>query len=152
MEYSTMMLIALLGAISVLLMLYLYIFMFNHRTFIGLWFMGWAIVAFNYGLDAFFPDLLRQNHLILYLSLSSYFFANLLISWGTFIFLKIKAGRSLFLSLGIIWLLFFVFFAKQNWSDLQMIKYTYLAVFALSFRVGAAMISSAPKSESLLSF
>ncbi len=143
MEPSTMLLIASLGAISVLLMLYVYIFMFENSMFMGLWFMGWAIIAFNYSLDAFFPDLLRQNQLILYLSLSSYFFANLLIAWGTFIFLKIKAGRTLVLSLGIIWLLLFVFFLKQNWSDLQMIQYTYLAVFALSFRVGAAMISAA---------
>lgn len=143
MDPSTMLLIASLGAIAVLLMLYVYIFMFENRIFIGMWFIGWTIVAFNYSLDAFSPSLLRQNQLILLLSLSSYFYANLLISWGTFIFLKIKARISLLLSLGIIWLLFFVFFANQNWPDLQMIQYTFLTVFALAFWVGTAMIRSA---------
>ncbi|BBB93504.1 bifunctional diguanylate cyclase/phosphohydrolase [Methylomusa anaerophila] len=152
MEPSTILLIASLGAIAVLLMLYIYIFMFENRFFIGLWFTGWVIIAFNYSLDAFFPSVLRQNRLILLLSLSSYFYANLLISWGTFIFLKVKAGISLFLSIGIIWLLFFIFFSKQNWSDLQMIQYTFLAVFALSFCVGAAMIRSAKRYGNLALF
>jgi diguanylate cyclase (GGDEF)-like protein len=152
MEPSTMLLIASLGAIAVLLMLYVYMFMFGNRTFIGLWFIGWAIIAFNYSLDAFFPSLLRQNHLILLLSLSSYFYANLLISWGTFIFLKIKSRMSLFLSVGIIWLLLFVFFSNQNWPDLQMIQYTFLAVFVLSSWVGAAMVRSAKRYGKLALF
>lgn len=152
MQTSDILLIASLGAISVLLMLYVYIFMFERRLFLGLWFIGWAIIAFNYSLDAFFPNLLRQNHLVLFLSLSSYFYANLLISWGTLIFLKMKAGISLFLSVGITWLLFFIFFSNQNWSDLQMIKYTCLAVFALSSWVGAAMIRSAKRYGNLALF
>jgi len=152
MQTSAILLIASLGAISVLLMLYVYIFMFERRLFLGLWFLGWAIIAFNYSLDAFFPDLLRQNHLVFFLSLGSYFFANLLISWGTLIFLKIKAGISLLLSVGIIWILFFVFFSNQYWSDLQMIKYTYLAVFALSFWVGATMIRSVKRYGNLALF
>ena len=152
MQTSTILLIASLGAISVLMMLYAYIFMFESRLFLGLWFIGWAVIAVNYSLDAFSPNLLRQNHLILLLSLSSYFYANLLISWGTLIFLKIKAGISLFLSVGIIWLLFFIFFSNQNWPDLQMIKYTSLAVFALSSWIGAAMIRSAKKYGNLALF
>lgn len=152
MQTSAMLLIASLGAISVLLMLYIYIFMFEHRLFLGLWFIGWVIIAFNYSLDAFFPNLLRQNHLILFLSLSSYFYANLLISWGTLIFLRIKTKISLFLSVGIIWLLFFVFFSYRNWSDLQMIKYTYLGVFVLYSWVGAAMIKSAQRYGNLVIF
>ncbi|MBN7772626.1 diguanylate cyclase [Clostridium aminobutyricum] len=152
MQTSAILLIASIGAISVLLMLYVYIFMFERRLFLGLWFIGWSIIAINYSLDAFFPDLLRQNHLILLLSLSSYFYANLLISWGTLIFLKIKSGISLFLSIGIIWLLFFVFFSNQNGSDLQIIKYTYLAIFALSFWIGAAMIMSAKRYGNLALF
>jgi diguanylate cyclase (GGDEF)-like protein len=150
MQTPVLVLIASLGSISVLLMLYVYIFMFERRLFLGLWFIGWAVIAFNYSLDAFFPNLLRQNHLILLLSLSSYFYANLLISWGTFIFLKIKAGRFLFLSVGTIWLLFFIFLANRNWSDLQMIQYTSLTVFALSFWVGAAMIRSAKRYGNLV--
>lgn len=152
MEPSALLLIASLGAISVLLMLYVYIFRFENRIFIGLWFIGWAVIAFNYSLDAFFPSLLRQNHLLLLLSLGSYFYANLLISWGTLIFLKIKAGISLISGLGIVWLSFFIFFTKQNWPDLQMIQYTFLAVFALSFWVGVAMIRSAKRYGKLALF
>ncbi|MDD3023818.1 MAG: diguanylate cyclase [Syntrophomonadaceae bacterium] len=152
MQNTVILLIASLGAISVLLMLYVYIFIFEHRLFIALWFFGWAIIAFNYSLDAFFPNLLRQNHLILFLSLSSYFYANLLIFWGTLKFLKNRAGICLLLSIGIIWLLFFIFFLNLNRSDLQMIKYTYLAVFTLSFWVGVALIRSAKRYGNLALF
>ncbi len=145
MQTSGMLLIASLGSISVLLMLYVYIFMFERKLFFGLWFIGWIIIAFNYSLDAFSPNLLRQYHLILFLSLCSFFYANLLISWGTLIFLKIKAGIPMFLSVGIIWLVLFIFFSSLNWSDLQMIKYTSLSVFALSSWVGIAMIRSAKR-------
>ncbi|NPV91028.1 MAG: diguanylate cyclase [Firmicutes bacterium] len=151
MQASAILLIVSLGAISVLLMLYVYIFMFERRLFLGLWFIGWAVIAFNYSLDAFYPDLLRQNHLILFLSLGSYFLANLLISWGTLLFLKIKAGIPLFLSAGMIWLLFFILFSS-SWSDLQLIKYTFLAVFALSSWVGVAMIRAAGRYGNLALF
>lgn len=40
MQTSSILLIASLGAISVLLMLYVYIFMFEHKLFLGLWFIG----------------------------------------------------------------------------------------------------------------
>jgi len=152
MQTSSLLLIASLGAIAVLLMLYIYIFMFERRIFLGLWFMGWTIIAVNYSLDAFFPNLLRQNQLILFLSLSSYFYANLLISWGTLVFLKIKAGVSLFLSLGLIWLLFFIFFSRLNSPDLLMIEYTFLAVFALSSWVGVALIRSTKRHGHLALF
>jgi len=145
MHSSAILLIASLGAISVLLMLYVYIFMFERRLFLGLWFIGWSIIGINYSLDAFYPDLLRQNHLILLLSLSSYFFANLLIFWGTLAFLKVKARISLFLSIGLIWLSFFIFFSNQNWSDLQIIQYTNLGVLALSCLAGAALIRAAKR-------
>lgn len=153
METSALLLIASLGAISVLLMLYAYIFTFDHRLFLGLWFIGWAVIALNYSLDAFFPDLLRQNRLILGLSLSSYFWANLLISWGTFIFLKIKAGMSLLLTAGMVWLFFFIFlFANRSGSALQMIQYTCFAVYVLSSWVGIAMIRSAGRYGNLALF
>ncbi len=152
MQTSTLLLIASLGAISVLLVLYFYIFMFERRLFLGLWFIGWAVIALNYSLDAFFPDLLRKNHLILLLSLSSYFCANLLISWGTLIFLKVKTRISLLLCVGVFWLLIFIFFSNRHWSDLQMIKYTSLAVFALFFWIGVAMISSSKRYGNLAVF
>lgn len=152
MQTSTVLLIATLGAISVLLMLYVYIYTFENRLFLGLWFIGWAIVAVNYGLDAFSPYLLRQNHTIFFLSLISYFYANLLISRGTLIFLKTKVKISLFLSIGMVWLLFFIFFSTRNWSDLQMVKYTHLSVFALSAWIGTAMIRSAKRYGNLALF
>ena len=152
MQTSTLLLIASLGAISILLMLYIYIITFEYRLFLGLWFIGWAIVAINYSLDAFYPDLLRQNHTILFLSLISYFYANLLISQGTLIFLKTKVKTSQFLSIGLVWLLFFIFFPARNWPDLQMIKFTYLSVFALSAWVGTAMIRSAKRYGKLALF
>ena len=152
MQTSTLLLIASLGAISILLMLYIYIITFEYRLFLGLWFIGWAIVAINYSLDAFFPDLLRQNHTIFFLSLISYFYANLLISQGTLIFLKTKVKTSQFLSIGMVWLLFFIFFSARNWSDLQLIKHTYLSVFALSAWVGTAMIRSAKRYGKLALF
>jgi len=118
MQTSTLLLIASLGAISVLLMLYI----------------------------------LRQNRIIFFLSLISYFYANLLISQGTLIFLKTKVKNSLFLSIGLVWLLFFIFFSARNWPDLQMIKYTYLYVFALSAWVGTVMIRSAKRYGKLALF
>lgn len=152
MPTSAIFLITSLGAISVLLMLYVYIFLFERRLFLVLWFLGWAVIAFNYALDVFYPDLLRQNHLVLLLSLSSYFCANLLIVWGTLRFLEIKAGIFLFLSLGTTWLLFFIFFSTGNWSDLQMIQFTTLSVFTLSVWVGAVMIRAAKKYGKLALF
>ncbi len=126
--------------------------MFERRLFLGLWFIGWAIIAINYGLDAFFPDLLRQNRLILTLSLGSYFCANLLIAWGNLLFLKVKAGKFLFLGGGIIWLSFFLFFSSQNLPDIQMIQFTILAVFALSTGIGIAMVRSVGKYGKLALF
>jgi len=143
MHTSQILLISSLGAIVVLLMLYVYIFMFERRLFLALWFVGWVIIGLNYFLDVFYPDLLRQDHLIFILSLSSYFCANFFIFWGTLIFLKSKAGLSLFLSAGIIWLLFFVFLVSLKAADLQMIQYTYLAIFLLAALVGVVMIRSA---------
>jgi diguanylate cyclase (GGDEF)-like protein len=126
-------------------MLYVYIFMFDRRIFLVLWFIGWSIIAFNYSLDAFAPGLLRGSRLMLFLSLCSYFYANLLISWGTIIFLKIKAKMTTAFGIGIIWLAFFVFFSTGNRQDLQMIQYTSLTVFALSFWIGVVMVRSVIK-------
>lgn len=140
METSALLLIASLGAIAVLLMLYVYIFTFERRAFLMLWFAGWAIIALNYVLDAFFPYFLRQYQLIFYLSLCSYFYTNLLISWGTLLFLKTKVKTVQFFRIGMVWLILFTAFSMQDWPDLNMIQYTYLTVFALFFLVGIAMI------------
>ncbi len=151
MGISSLLLIASIGAIFVLLMLYVYIFMFERRLFLGLWFIGWAIIAINYSMDAFFPDLLRQNRLILTLSLVSYFYANLLIVWGSFLFLKLKAGKTLALA-GAIWLLCFLFFLSQSWPDIQMIKFTTLTVFALTTVIGLAMVRAVKRYGKLALF
>lgn len=142
METPALLLIASLGSIAVLLMLYVYIFTFERKLFLVLWFAGWSIIAFNYSLDAFFPLFLRQNQPIFFLSLCSYFFANLLISWGTLLFLKTKVKAVQFFGVGIIWLILFVLLSMQNLSALFMIKYTSLTVIALFFVVGIVMIRS----------
>ena len=139
METSALLLIASLGAIAVLLMLYVYIFTFERRIFLVLWFAGWSIIALNYLLDAFFPYFLRQNQMIFYLSLCSYFYANLLISWGTLLFLKTKVKTVQFFGIGMVWLILFVVFSVQNLSALHMIQYTYLTVFGISL-VGSVKI------------
>ncbi|NLM09181.1 MAG: diguanylate cyclase [Clostridiaceae bacterium] len=140
METTALLLIASLGSIAVLLMLYVYIFTFERRTFLVLWFAGWSIIALNYALDAFFPYFLRQNQAIFYLSLCSYFYANLLISWGALLFLKTKVKTVHFFEIGMVWLIFFIIFSLQNFPALYMIQYTYLTVFALFTLVGIVMI------------
>lgn len=105
-----------------------------------LWFAGWSIIALNYLLDAFFPYFLRQNQPVFYLSLCSYFYANLLISWGTLLFLKTKVKTVQFFGIGIIWLILFVVLSMQNLPALHMIQYTYLTVFVVFSLVGLVMI------------
>jgi len=143
METSALLLIASLGSIAVLLMLYVYIFAFERKDFLVLWFAGWSIIAFNYFLDAFFPYFLRQNQSIFFLSLCSYFFANLLISWGTLLFLKTKVKTVQFFGIGTIWLIIFIVLSMHNLPALYMIQYTMLTVFALFSLVGIVMIRSA---------
>jgi diguanylate cyclase (GGDEF)-like protein len=145
METSVLLLIASLGSIAVLLMLYVYIFTFERRAFLVMWFSGWAIIASNYWLDAFHPDFLRQNQQIFFLSLCSYFCANLLISWGTLIFLKNKVRMYQFFGIGTVWLIVLVIISKQGRSALLMIQYTYLSVFVLFFLVAIVMIRSAQR-------
>ncbi|MEL7601719.1 MAG: GGDEF domain-containing protein [Bacillota bacterium] len=143
MQAATSLLVASLGAIAVLMMLYVYIFIFERKLFFSLWFIGWAIIALNYSLDAFFPDLLRQDRSILLLSLGSYFYANLLVACGTLMFLKLKS--KMLLSAGGLWTALFLFFSYKHLPNLYLIQYTHLAVFVISFRVGAAMIGSAKR-------
>lgn len=142
MDASSLLLIASLGSIAVLLMLYAYIFMFEHRWFLVLWITGWSIIALNYFLDAFYPYFLRQNKLIFLLSLCSYFSANLLISWGTLLFLKTKVKTVQIFVIAMVWMILFVTSSVLNLSDLHMIQYTYLTVFALFSLVGIVMIRS----------
>jgi hypothetical protein len=54
MQTSALLLIASLGSITVLLMLYSYIFMYDRRAFLLLWLAGWTVIALNYLLEAFF--------------------------------------------------------------------------------------------------
>ena len=126
--------------------------MSEHRLFFGLWFIGWAVMACNYSLDAFFPDLLRQNRPVFLLSLCSYFYANLFISWGTILFLKFKAEKYLLYGVGAIWLLLFAFLSAVGLPDLQMIQTANLAVLALYTWVGVSMIRSAKRQGSFVLF
>ena len=150
METSALLLIASLGSITVLLMLYGYIFAFERRCFLVMWITGWVFIALNYLLDAFFTDLLRQSQPVFLLSLSSYFYANLLISWGTLLFLKTKVKKVQFLGIGMIWLILFIFFSMQNLPAVYLIQYTYLMVFALFSLVGIVMIRSSGKYGKLI--
>ncbi len=145
MQPSAILLFASLGAISVLLMLYVYIFLHQRRLFLALWFVGWLFIGLNYALDAFFPDLLRQNRWILSSSLCSYFYANFLISWGVFRFLKTKIKRVYVFGAGFVWLLSFVLLCILDRSDLHLIQYTNLSAFALAVCTGTAMIGTAKR-------
>ncbi len=98
MQSSTILLIALIGAIFIMLVMCIYIFAFERKRNYILWLVGWADVALNYALDAFFPDVLRGNGLVLLMSLSSYFYANLLIAYGVLSVIKVRAGKRPFLS------------------------------------------------------
>ncbi len=145
MQPSAILLFASLGAISVLLMLYVYIFLHQRRLFLALWFVGWLFIGLNYALDAFFPDLLRQNRWILSTSLCSYFCANFLISWGVFRFLKTKIKRAYVFGAGFAWLIAFVMLYILDRSDLHLIQYTNLSAFALAVWTGTAMIGAAKR-------
>lgn len=140
MEASTLVLAASLGAIAVLLMLYVYIFTFERRPFLVLWFTGWLVIALNYIIDGFFPHILKQNKLVFILSLCSYICANLLLSWGTLLFLKVKTKAVYFLGIGLIWLILFIPISLLGMSALFMIHYTYSLVFALFLITGIIMI------------
>ena len=136
-------LIASLGAVLVLLMLYVYMFMFERRTLLCLWFAGWAVIACNYVLDAFFPYILRQDH-ILFISLCSYFCANLLITLGTVMFLEVKASLPLFFGTGTVWFIFFCLLSRSR-SGLEPIQYTALSVYVLYAWVGRTMFKAVKK-------
>jgi len=150
METHALLLIASLGAIAVLLMLYIYIFTFERRRFLMLWFSGWVIIASNYVLDAFFPYILRQIQPVFYLSLCSFFYANLLISWGTLLFLRTKVKTVQFFGIGMTWLILFFAFLMLNLPALYMIQYTYITVFALYILIGIVMIRSVKKYGGLI--
>ena len=145
METSSLLLVASLGAIAVLLMLYVYIFTFERRQFLVLWFAGWLITALNYSLEAFFIDIMRQNQTVFYLSMGTYFFANLMISWGTLLFLKVRVKTVHFLEIEMTWLIVFAVFTQMDVSALFMIYYLYSTVFALFLLTGIVMIRSAKK-------
>ena len=54
-----MLLTGSLGAVFIMLALYADIFAFERRAYIVEWFAGWTVIALNYVVDVFFPDLLR---------------------------------------------------------------------------------------------
>lgn len=142
MEPSAVLLIVALGAIAVLLMLYVHIFIFERKLFFILWFIGWLVIALNYAQDAFYPGLLRQNRTAFLLSLALYFYAHLTIARGTMLFLKRKAKAPVFYGIGAAWTLGFALLAFLFRLDTNMIGYTYLSVFALTCWVGVAMMRS----------
>lgn len=142
MQASTMLLIVSLGTIAVLLMLYGYIYFFERRSFFVLWFIGWTVIALNYCLDAFFPDFLRHNRWVLLLSLSTYFYANLLITWGVYQFLQGNVRQRRIAFPGGVWALLMIAAVALRWQDLHLIQFTNISVMALACWVGVMMIRS----------
>ena len=138
MEAPAELLMSSLGAIAVLLMLYIYIFAFERRLFLVLWFIGWVIIGLNYCADALAPQLLRGSRLNLLISLGSYFLANLSIICGTLLFLK-KRVRKLPL-LGLIWPFSLLLFSSLRWEDVQLIQYANLTVMTLYAWMGVLMM------------
>ncbi len=145
METSTLLMIGSLGSIAVLLMLYGYIFTFERRNFLLMWFVGWLIIALDYSLEAFGTELLKQNKVVFLLSLISFFYANLLIVLGTLIFLKVKVKAVHFIGIGIAWLLIFIVIGMLDLPPVHMILIMYTAIFALFTFLGITMIRMAKR-------
>lgn len=144
MSPSSILLFSSLGAIFVLLMIYIYIFTFERKSFLILWFIGWLVIGLNYGLDAFSPGLFKERS-VLILSLVTYFYANLAVASGTLIFLRLKERIAMLVGFGILWSLPFLFIVYKSWPDLLLIQYTTLSVYAMSFGIGIAMIKASPQ-------
>lgn len=120
--------------------------MFERKSFLVLWFLGWFITALNYTFGAYSPVIIKQNRLLFLISLCSYFFGNFLISCGTFQFLQIKARKAQFLGIGILWFTLFSVISALHLQDLAMIQFTNVSVFVLVSIMGIVMIMSAKKS------
>lgn len=84
------------------------------------------------------------------ISLGSYFCANLLLTWGTLLFLKVKVKTPCFIGIGSAWLIIFAVLLMQNLSALFLIQFTYISVFALSVLTAIIMIGLSGKFESLI--
>jgi hypothetical protein len=134
-----MLLTGALGAVFIILTLYADIFAFERKAYVIQWFAGWMIIAFNYVLDAFFPDLLRGNRLMFLFSVASWFFANFLIFYGNCSFLGIKIHKPLFVGASAVWLMGF-FGLSRIWPAVALIAYANAAVFFLTLVNGVWMI------------
>ncbi len=145
MDTSSLLLIASLGAIAVLLMMYVYIYMFERKRFLVLWFIGWFVIGLDYSIEGFFPHLLRQSQTIFFISLCTFFFANLVIIWGTLIFLETGIKPFHVLVTGTVWLILFAALSLLVLAPLYMIHFTYSSVFALFLLTGTIMIRSAKR-------
>ena len=111
-----------------------------------MWFAGWAVIALNYSVDAFFPDLLRGNRLVFLMSTGSYFFANLLIVCGIYRFLEIRINKPLWIGGSAAWLAGFVAISLAGLrSYYPLIVYVDAALFVMAFQVGAIMIRAGKK-------
>ncbi len=119
---------------------YINIFLTERRTYLALWFAGWAVIALNYALDAFFPELLRGSRLIFLFSTASYFYANLLITLGIYSFLEIRVRKRFWVGGSAAWLMGFATLALFNVWGYALIVYVDLALYLMAFRVGQLMI------------
>jgi len=151
MQSSTMLLIGSLGAVFIILALYVDIFVFERKAYLVLWFTGWTVIALNYVVDAFFPAFLRENRLVFLISTGSYSIANFLILYGNYSFLGIRVKKPLYVGGAVGWLVGFIALSGFL-PDVALIAYSNAAVFLLTFLVGAAMIRVGRKQRSLALF
>ena len=141
-------LMASLGAIAVLVVLYAYIFAFERRLFLLLWMAGWVIIGLNYSADAFAPEWLRESRLNLLISLGSYYIANVLIVWGSLRFLGKPVRKSYIIAFA--WPFLLILFSVLRWTDLQLIQYANLAILLLYACLGVIMMRLTARSGKLV--
>lgn len=150
-QSSTMLLTGSLGAVFIILALYADIFAFERRAYIVQWFAGWTVIALNYVVDAFFPDLLRGNRLVFLISTASFFYANFLLFYGNRSFLGIKNHKPLSIGASAVWLMG-LFGLSHFFPEVALIAYVNAAIFFMTFHNGVEMIHLGRKQGGIVLF
>jgi hypothetical protein len=147
-----MLLVASLGAVFILLTTYVSMFASERRAYLVLWFLGWAVIALNYALNAFFSDLLRANRLIFLISTSSYFLADLMIFFVTYSFLEIRIAKPLWIGGAVVWMAGFAALATAGVKDYILIVCVNASLFLMALRIGISMIRVGRRQRRLAHF
>lgn len=146
-----MLLTGSLGAVFIILALYADIFAFERRAYIVQWFAGWTVIALNYIMEAFFPDLLRGNMPVFLISTASFFYANFLIFYGNRSFLGIKTHKPLFIGASAAWLAGLIGFSRL-FPPVALIAYVNAAIFFMALHNGVMMIRLGRKQGGIVLF